>query len=1066
MKRNKILVTLALIIIFASLLVALSACKKNKGDDEPKNEITISIEPNAEVGVNVLLDKKANFSPFRQANIKYEFVGENTCNATFSHVHANNWWSTYVCATAPGTVSIKLSYMDGEDVVAESNIVTVTFTATTINTVEELKAIANTGKSCILGADIDLSGESNWTPIEGFTGFLSGGGYKILNLNIDSVNGENLGLFSILKGTVQDLTIENVNINVRGEKNNVGIVAGTNKGTVKKVNVGGKISAKYNSCVGGIVGYNDNGSINGCSNSASIEGSNYVGGIVGKSDTTKISSYKFLDNQNNGALIGGDYVGGIAGYVYATSCSVEGCKNFANVYGKNNTAGLFGYTKIINGNEMTVINSSNYADISGDDYVGGMLGYVNGKIALIDTVNEKDINGKVYVGGVLGCGDQVSLTNCANRGNVISTGSKIVDNLTCSYVGGLAGCCGDISDCSNETDITCIGGYVGGLAGKSGAIKNSYNVGDVSGGGNYVGGLSGYGVGSIINCKNEGTIKSTGSYVGGMAGKTDISKINSAQFTDNQNSGEISGEDYIGGIVGYTYTALCSVESCKNLAEIDGKNNTAGLFGYVYLINNNLMTIINSDNSADIVGGDCVGGMLGYVNGKATLINVANEKTITGKVYVGGVLGCGDQVSLTSCENRGSVVATSSKVVDNNTCSYVGGLAGCCGDMTDCSNEIDISGIGGYVGGLAGKSGAIKNGYNSGDISGGGNYVGGLSGYAGGSITDSINDGEINSTSSYVGGLAGKNDTVAIAADITGNKNNGPVIGDSYTGGLIGYAYGNKLVVENCEVNDEVNGANYTGGLFGSVYLASGGLMTVTNCILSADVTGDSYTGGVVGHSDNSITIDRQINNSQISGKAYLGGIVGKGTRTTLKNCENYGKIVSTATITENGESCSYVGGLAGICYAVEYCINETDISANGVYVGGLTGKCCFIKNSTNGGNVTGASSYVGGLVGKIETASINSVEISDSSNYGAVIGKDYVGGIAGYYYGKSCNFDNCSNAGNVIGENNVGGLIGRIQVINSGVMNIVNCKNVAIVSGDSNVDNFNGSVSGKVIIQ
>lgn len=629
---------------------------------------------------------------------------------------------------------------------------------------------------------------------------------------------------------------------------------------------------------------------------------------------------------------------------------------------------------------------------------------------------------------------------------------------------------GTIDSCSVEGNIDATTStYVGGIVGKndaSGLIVNSENLIFILGN-EYVGGIAGINYGTISKSKNKADIDGT-DYVGGIAGKMEIWQNNSAQIVDNENSGEVAGEDYVGGIAGYVYASVCTVENCKNLAEINGNNNTAGLFGYVSLVNGNLMTITNSTNLADILGGEYVGGMLGYVSGKATIADITNANNITGKVYVGGVLGYGQNVTLTNCENKGNVVATSSKTIDNRVCSYIGGLAGGCGDITNCSNEVDITGIGGYVGGLAGKSGAINGSTNTGKVTGGDYYVGGLVGFAGGSIIDSRNDGEVKSTSSYVGGLAGRNDFgINSSARITDNKSNGSVVGEDYTGGLIGYAYGNKLTVESCDAAAEVSGANYTGGFLGSVYLVNGGaLVTITNCTLSADVTGDCYTGGVLGHSDSTVTIDRQVNNSTITGKAYLGGIVGKGTYTTLKNCENYGTITSTATITESGNSCSYVGGLGGVCYTIEYGVNNIDISTNGFYVGGLAGKCGVVKNSTNSGNINGGSSYVGGLVGRMETGINSSVEVSDNTNKGSVTGKDYVGGIAGYYYGKNCNLDTCKNENNIIGANNVGGLFGCVYLVNSGVMNIVNCNSSGVVTGDINFDNFNGSVSGNVIIQ
>ena len=96
-----------------------------------------------------------------------------------------------------------------------------------------------------LTSDIDLSTESNWQPIEGFTGDLNGDGYKIANLTIDAVNVENIGLFGTLEGTVEDLTFKNANITARGDAGKAGIVAGTNKGLISNVTVEGLVAPEY-----------------------------------------------------------------------------------------------------------------------------------------------------------------------------------------------------------------------------------------------------------------------------------------------------------------------------------------------------------------------------------------------------------------------------------------------------------------------------------------------------------------------------------------------------------------------------------------------------------------------------------------------------------------------------------------------------------------------------------------------------------------------------------------------------------------------------------------------------
>lgn len=100
-----------------------------------------------------------------------------------------------------------------------------------IGTVDELKAFRDavnsgttySGKTVKLTADIDLSDESNWTPIGNlvayesrtFYGTFDGDGHTISNLTVidNTPNHAVAGLFgSIYNGAIKNLTVKNVNI--------------------------------------------------------------------------------------------------------------------------------------------------------------------------------------------------------------------------------------------------------------------------------------------------------------------------------------------------------------------------------------------------------------------------------------------------------------------------------------------------------------------------------------------------------------------------------------------------------------------------------------------------------------------------------------------------------------------------------------------------------------------------------------------------------------------------------------------------------------------------------------
>ncbi len=840
MKKNVCITTLLIVLCLCCTMI-LTACFFNEpGVSGEEKKITISIESNVEIGSSVLLEKEANFSPFLQDNIKYEFIGENTCNATFSHVLQNKWWKTYVKATAPGTISIKLSYMDGETVVAESNVVSVTFFANTINTVEELKAIANTNKAYILGSDIDLSSESNWTPIEGFTGTLSGGGYSIYNLTISSVNDENLGLFGTLQGTVENLTIENAQITSRGDIGKAGIVAGTNAGVIKNVIVTGSVVATYYDNVGGLVGNNANGIMVNCENQAFVLGNNNVGGIAGYMSVNGDNNAD--ENVNSGEVEGNTNVGGVFGYLTSEPVKTNNDFTYAiaqnennnSVKGKNNVGGIIGniipageysyyyggvgyftISVFTNNAEVTAIGdcvggiigcaerlreitvSENNADVTGSNFVGGYVGKSSGTTIRI-AENNSVITGKGYVGGIAGYAGRIE--NAINNGDVISTSIIVEDGVSRSYVGGIAGYCTAIINSRNTTSIVVnnAGSFVGGLVGYlkvngSDQLTGNVNLGDVQGK-DSVGGIVGYATMSPV--------------------KTNDNFIYA--ISDNVNNGSTNGSSGVGGIVGsligadnysYSWSGLgyFDVSLCENNAEIIGTgDNVGGIIGNSVRISSMTVCI----NNADVTGNNYVGGYVGNASG-ANIRLATNNNTVSGMGYVGGIAGIAGKVE--NSTNNGVINSVGVIVEDSTNMSYVGGIVGYCTGLINCVNNADIT------------------------VSTGGQFVGGLAGYilisSDNQINDNQNYGNITG-SKYTGGIAGYIGSTTVKTNddytrtVSANKNFGAVNGTDYVAGIFGYVYG---------------AGTYSYSWDGVCYVI------ITYCENQAEITGSSYVGGIVG---------------------------------------------------------------------------------------------------------------------------------------------------------------------------------------------------------------------------
>ena len=496
-----------------------------------------------------------------------------------------------------------------------------------IKNADDLRRLSNSNGVFQLKNDIDLA-DKDWTPITGFSGTLLGNGYSIKNLTIHT-SSSNVGLFDSVSGSISNLKLENVDIEVQGGYENVGAICGSTSGSINGCEVTGSIKATKCTNVGGIVGqvFSKNGGISDCKNAATVEGLDNVGGVSGYIYT--MFSFAFISNENtgdvvgnnyvggllgcvapksvgwtemsgdnygdlvikkcvnNGEVAGNDYVGGMSGYFSGTSThlgfgdyytitsSMSDNTNNATIAGRDYVGGLAGYT---GGSANSISNCYNNADITGNYYVGGYVGY-SSRAEITDAENKNKVFGKAYVGGIAGVG--YSLKNCTNNGIVESTGTFLSDTTLLSCTGGIAGQANFVHGCINNKDVIVEtnGYYVGGIVGiiKSDAIIN------MDGNKNY-GNVAGY------------------SYVGGFAGAIssqpgpgDINYYEGTLIISNVlNSGNISATaEYAGGITGYVEGAYrhygfgdCKnvtyqISFCNNTGDVSGTANVDGIAGKI-----------------------------------------------------------------------------------------------------------------------------------------------------------------------------------------------------------------------------------------------------------------------------------------------------------------------------------------------------------------------------------------------------------------------------------------------------------------------------------------------------
>lgn len=591
-----------------------------------------------------------------------------------------------------------------------------------------------------------------------------------------------------------------------------------------------------------------------------------------------------------------------------------------------NSAGIFG-TIGTNGVVKDVrIYSSNFY---GKDYAGAVAGINNGTITGITTLGN-------HV-ETFGSNTSLKLHN--------TTGS---DTVHVGAAGGIAGInYGNISDISASDSI--IAGDSGSDGGLSAGILAT------------AGGIAGINEGDIDNVTADSAItanKDTTYSLGGIAGVNRNNNSNNGTINNAYNTGIVHGEYGEGNIT---------------------SNSVGGIAGV------NTGYISNVYNSADITGGNYVGGIAGYNHDKG--IVDAEDKKISGQI--------------TNAVNAGDILA----------------------DFIDKSTGQNYT----YTGGLAGyNSGSISSGRNTGEIYGG-DYVGGMvGGNASGSVLTNLSNSVFASITgeSHVGGIAGQNYGNINATDSSIN-NYGKVYGQHFVGGIAGANEEGgtientissiSLYVKNPETVDDGNDKNNP-SYFGGVAGQNSGIINGATNASSVDVAaeGATYVGGIIGQNTETGTLQGEIaNEGTVSGKENVGGIIGENLNDKILNNnvkDDDGNIIRLQ-ITNSGNVSAADGGAAGIFYTNTGSINNVDLTNTGIVTGG---------NKFDG--------VTGGLFGK-NTGNITN---STLTNSGIVTGGGTVGGLIGENTGNISTSSLKNEAGaTVIGINNVGGLIG----INTGTI-------------------------------
>ena len=226
------------------------------------------------------------------------------------------------------------------------------YTVTSADGLMNVAELVNGGKTDInitLDKNIDLTGKG-WTPIgtnydNSYTGTFDGGGHTIKGLTV-TTNDQFVGLFGYLNraGTVKNVVMEGIQITSNHMFGRTGGVVGYSWGTIENCSVSGSVSGT--DCVGGVVGSQKAGSIIGCSSSATVKGTHYVGGVAGEKWGTMIACYATgnvtLEIGSPKNLSGGGVVGLNGGSRVLACYAIGNVNSKGSSTGNVHIGGLFG----------------------------------------------------------------------------------------------------------------------------------------------------------------------------------------------------------------------------------------------------------------------------------------------------------------------------------------------------------------------------------------------------------------------------------------------------------------------------------------------------------------------------------------------------------------------------------------------------------------------------------------------------------------------------------------------------------------------------------------------------
>lgn len=801
--------------------------------------------------------------------------------------------------------------------------------------------------------------------------------------------------------------------------------------------------------------------ITGGSNSSTVLGNRYVGGVVSVN-----GSQSTVSGVTNSGLVAGlgknaAYVGGIAGLNDAEWGSTDAANTAATI---QNCVSSMASDTATNSSRSALLQAlstykkaNNQETTTRADYVGGLVGR-NGKNAVLTWDNEAStvqigavICGNDFVGGLVGCNDATAkITNTST--SLLTVSGEVVGGKA---VGGMIGL--NLAPALPAADIKvteisgtlCVGGVIGANMPVAGTDGTAFTIKETT--------TSGGTVSTFKTTAKAGRIKADG-LAGGIIGyncllasaPNDLTTIlptvapdtglvtvnNTLPRSDKEmalngaaNQFNLEVNAYAGGIVGYndaetrltissatngSQSNAASVGSLKMRGETGTLGSGVSLQGYNPSFNYN--DYVGSKDAR----GSMAGGIIGCVTPKTKLEGCTNYGIVSHKSAAGGIAGWNDG-SINNC----STYATLGTQQDGY--AYLGGIVGInSGAVTDSAPAASITVRGRYIiGGVAGLNLTGANiTYNTSN-----NIIpvtvqanecaGGVAGVNCGNIALGGTTLKVNITAeSYAGGIAGSNNTRnATTASIAGGNVTGTVTATkNYAGGAAGANYANisdvALTGGACvRANDQ-----FAGGIAGCNRAGKGQNGTITGCTNTAGQTGNNYTvyatngnaGGIAGSNE--------------SGAQIINAGVDNGVKIGVAKCD-------AAAIAANNFGI-ITGGSVGSCditFAGESIGAVTAINNKGATISGVTldnaAAIAYHGPATNVGGIAGKNA------GTIDKCTVSSPALNlngltaraDSISLGGAAGVNVSGATiseTNVTLNITDNLNKYKNLGGVAGEN------------------------------------------------